>query len=84
MLDDLSLAQEGRRLCEEEWIFRQDNAAIHNALIAKKYLLELNVRLLDHPGCSPDLNPKDYFSLLQKFMKVVDSTQQFLKSKTHF
>ena len=36
MLNDLPFAQE----CEEKWIFQQDNAAIHNALITKKYLLE--------------------------------------------
>ena len=40
MLNDLSLAQEGRRLCGKEWIFQQDNTAIHNASITKKYLLE--------------------------------------------
>ena len=39
MLNDLSLAQEGHHLCGEEWIFQQDNAAIHNASITKKYLL---------------------------------------------
>ena len=57
MLNDLSLAQEWCRLCEEEWIFQQDNAAIHNASITKKYLLEQKIRLLDHPACSPDLSP---------------------------
>ena len=57
MLNDLSLAQEGRRLCGEERIFREDNAAIHNAFITKKYLLEQKIRLLDHPACSTDLNP---------------------------
>ena len=40
MLNDLSLVQEERRLCGEEWIFQRDNAAIHNASIAKKYLVE--------------------------------------------
>ena len=40
MLNNLSLAQEGRRLCGEEWIFQQYNDAIHNASITKKYLLE--------------------------------------------
>ena len=54
---DLSHIQEGRRLCEEEWIFQQDNAAIHNASITKKYLLEQKIRLLDHSACSSDLNP---------------------------
>ena len=40
MLNDLFPAQERHRLCGEEWNFQQDNAAIHNALITKKYLLE--------------------------------------------
>ena len=40
MLIELSLAQDGRRLCGEEWIFRQDNIAIHNASITKKYWIE--------------------------------------------
>ena len=59
MLSDLSLAQVGRRLCGEEWIFQQDNGAIHNASIRKKYLLEQKIRLLDHPVCSPDFNPRE-------------------------
>ena len=57
MLNNLSLAREGRGLCGEEWIFQQDNAAIHYASITKKYLLEQKIRFLDHPACSPDLNP---------------------------
>ena len=57
MLNDSSLAQEGHCLCGEELIFQQDNAAIHNASIIKKYLLEQKIRLLDHPACSPVLNP---------------------------
>ena len=36
MLNDLFLAQEDRRLCGEEWIFQQDNTAIHNASKTKK------------------------------------------------
>ena len=61
MLNLLSFVQEGRRLCREEWIFKQDNTAIHNASITKKYLLEQKIRLLDHPACSSDLNPIEYF-----------------------
>ena len=56
MLNDLSLAQEWRCLCGEEWIFPQDNAAIYDASLTK-YSLEQKIRLLDHPACSPDLNP---------------------------
>ena len=40
MLNDLSLAQDGHCLWGEEWIFLQDNAAVHNASRTKKYLLE--------------------------------------------
>ena len=57
MLNDLSLAQEGRSLCGEEWIFQKNNAAIHNISVTKKYLLEQKIRLLKNPVCSPDLNP---------------------------
>ena len=59
MLNDLSLVQEGRRLRWEEWIFQRDNAAIHNASITKKYLLEQKIRHLDHPAYSPGLNPTE-------------------------
>ena len=45
MLNDLSLVQEGHCLCGEEWIFQQDNVAIHNASITKKYLLEQNFEI---------------------------------------
>ena len=38
-------------------IFQQDNAAIHNASITNKYLLEQKIRHLDNPDCSPDLSP---------------------------
>ncbi len=61
MLNDLSLAQEGHRLCGEEWIFQKDNATIYNALITKKYLLEQKTKFLDHPACYPDINPIEKF-----------------------
>ena len=69
MLNSLSLSQEGRRLCVEEGIFQQDNSAIHNASITKKYLLEQKIKLLDHPVCSPDFNPIENFGglIIAKF-----------------
>ena len=54
-LNNLSLAQEGCHLCGEEWIFQQDNAAIHNESITKKYLLEQKIKL-DHSASFPDIN----------------------------
>ena len=55
MLNDLYLAQEGHHLCGEEWVFQQDNAAIHNASTTNKYLLRQKIRLLDCPACSRNL-----------------------------
>ena len=57
ILNDISFAQEGSRLCGEDLIFQKDNADIHNASITKKNLLEQKIRLLDHPVCSADLSP---------------------------
>ena len=56
ILNDLSLAQEERRLRGEERNFPQYNTAIHNTSIKEKYLLEQKIRLLEHPEGSPDLN----------------------------
>ncbi|KAK3531536.1 hypothetical protein QTP70_024924 [Hemibagrus guttatus] len=35
----------------------QDNATVHNARLLKDFFQENNVALLDHPACSPVLNP---------------------------
>ena len=76
ILNDLSLAQEGRYLCGEEWIVQQVNAAIHNASITKKCFFEQKIRLLDHPASSPDLNLLKICGdwLFQKLMTEVDTT----------
>uniref|UniRef100_A0A671TRP7 Tc1-like transposase DDE domain-containing protein n=1 Tax=Sparus aurata TaxID=8175 RepID=A0A671TRP7_SPAAU len=47
----------GPRLCGNDWVFQQDNAAVHNAHLTKDLFQRNNVTLLDHPACSPDLNP---------------------------
>ena len=36
--------------------FQQDGAPVHTAKIVKKWLSEKNIKLLDWPGSSPDLN----------------------------
>ena len=58
MLRKVSLITEGPRLREENWIFQQDNAAIHNAHRSKEFffLMENNNVFFSHPSCSPDLN----------------------------
>ena len=59
MLNDLSLTQDGCRLCGEEWISQKNNAAIHNASIRKKYLLEQKIR------------PPNVLSRIQSYRKFV-------------
>ena len=36
--------------------FQQDGAPVHTAKIVKKWFSEKNIKLLDWPGSSPDLN----------------------------
>uniref|UniRef100_A0A673BPF4 Tc1-like transposase DDE domain-containing protein n=1 Tax=Sphaeramia orbicularis TaxID=375764 RepID=A0A673BPF4_9TELE len=57
MLQRASLMTEGPRLCGNSWVFQQDNAAVHNARLMKDFFRQNNITLLDHPACSPDLNP---------------------------
>uniref|UniRef100_A0A669D7Y0 Tc1-like transposase DDE domain-containing protein n=1 Tax=Oreochromis niloticus TaxID=8128 RepID=A0A669D7Y0_ORENI len=57
MLQRASLMTGGRRLCGNNWVFQQDNAKVHNAGRTRDFFQENNITLLDHPACSPDLNP---------------------------
>ncbi|KAK3513042.1 hypothetical protein QTP70_000198 [Hemibagrus guttatus] len=57
MLQQASLMTEGPCLCGNDWVFQQDNAAVHKARLTKDFFQDNNVALLDHPACTPDLNP---------------------------
>uniref|UniRef100_A0A3B5QH62 Tc1-like transposase DDE domain-containing protein n=1 Tax=Xiphophorus maculatus TaxID=8083 RepID=A0A3B5QH62_XIPMA len=50
MLQRASLMTEGLRLCGNDWVFQQDNAAVHNARLTKEFFQENNITLLDHPA----------------------------------
>ena len=52
-----SLMTEGPPLCGNDWVFQQDNAAVHNAHWTKEFFQRNNITLLGHHACSPDLNP---------------------------
>lgn len=52
MFQRASLLTEATRLCADDWVFQQDNACL-----TKDFYQENNVTLLDHPACSPHLNP---------------------------
>ncbi|KAF2355752.1 hypothetical protein FHG87_013492 [Trinorchestia longiramus] len=57
MLERASILTECPRICGENWIFQQDNAAVHNARHLKQFFDVNNIQLLNHPPCSPFLNP---------------------------
>jgi transposase len=46
-----------RRLGGENWVFQQDNASIHNSGSTRKWFREKNMRVIDWPSRSPDMNP---------------------------
>lgn len=56
MLQD-NLVKSGVRMGGRKWIFQQDNASIHSSRLTKAYFLQKNIRVLDWPSKSPDLNP---------------------------
>jgi hypothetical protein len=41
----------------EEFSFLQDSDSTHVSKIAKKWFIENNIKLIEFPTCSPDLNP---------------------------
>lgn len=45
------------RLCGHDWVFNQDNAAVHNAHLTKDLFQRNVIILLNHPACFADLNP---------------------------
>lgn len=57
MLQRPSLMIESPRLCVNDYVFQQDNAAVRNARRTRDFFKENNITLLDHPACSPNLNP---------------------------
>lgn len=48
-----------RRYRRKKLIFQQDNAKIHVSTVSKAWFDRNKIELLDHPPCSPDLNPME-------------------------
>lgn len=43
--------------CDDSMIFQQDGASCHTAKTTKSWLTEHNIKFMDWPSSSPDLNP---------------------------
>jgi hypothetical protein len=61
-----------KRLCEAvhrkrpelwptDWIPHRDNAPAHKALFVKQFLPQKSITEMEHPPCSPDLAPNDFW-----------------------
>jgi histone-lysine N-methyltransferase SETMAR len=48
-------------LWPNDLILHHDNAPAHKALSAKQFLIEKSITEMEHPPCSPDLAPKDFW-----------------------
>lgn len=75
LLDDV-LINFGDEIATPEFIFQQDNAAIHRSRATKEFLSSRNIPTFDWPALSPDLNPiENLWSLLSS--KVFHHGRQF-------
>jgi histone-lysine N-methyltransferase SETMAR len=45
----------------KEWFLLHDNALAHTASVVVRFLARKQVTVLQHPSCSPDLAPADFF-----------------------
>uniref|UniRef100_A0A3Q2TY87 Tc1-like transposase DDE domain-containing protein n=1 Tax=Fundulus heteroclitus TaxID=8078 RepID=A0A3Q2TY87_FUNHE len=81
MLQRASLMTEGPRLCGNDWVFQQDNAAVHNARLTKEFFQENNITLLDHPAFSVSILVRScsICSLLQTKLAVVKRLPRVVK-----
>lgn len=56
LLEDV-LIEFGEQQPDQNWIFQQDNAAIHKSRHTMRWLNDRNIEILNWPARSPDLNP---------------------------
>lgn len=56
LLED-TMVERTEELCGVNFVFQQDNAAVHSAKIVEEWFSLKNIEVLDWPARSPDLNP---------------------------
>jgi len=53
------------------WILPHDNAPAHTALSMREFLATKEITVLEHPACSLDLAPSDFF-LFPKIREILE------------
>jgi hypothetical protein len=48
-------------LWSNDWIFHYDNSPAHKAFSVKQFLIQKSITEKEHPPCSPDLAPNDFW-----------------------
>lgn len=54
MFQRASLLSEGPCLCDDDWVFVLDSAALDKTLLTKDFYQENNIPPLDNPACCTD------------------------------
>jgi histone-lysine N-methyltransferase SETMAR len=58
---DKKIRKKKRGLQKKKIIFHQDNAPAHKSVLAVRKLRDLHYETLEHPPCSPDMAPSDFY-----------------------
>lgn len=53
------LIEYGETMPHQDWIFQQDNAAVHSSKVTKQWFQEKNIAVMSWPARSPDMNPME-------------------------
>ena len=58
------------QLQNDTWLFHQDNAPAHAAVVTRRFLTDNNISVVPHPPYSPDLAPRNIFLFPKLKMKL--------------
>jgi hypothetical protein len=72
MLKQLPLAVRKKmpEIWSNDWILHHDNASTHKAFSVRQFLAQKSITEMEHPPCSPDSAPNDFW-LFPKIMSAL-------------